>query len=153
MESWVFKCNGWQCWIPATADPEMHRNFLFLILHSPKLLLFLCRWLFWQSVCLLPPFVLAAFLCHCSNNWLLQMWHQGFLWDSTVSLNFWERMYFLLGIVHEWYFLHSLQAVYLVVEIYFTLILFSLWENCNRLSCKYVLMLACGFMCKHTHWK
>lgn len=106
------------------------------------------------TVCPLLPFVLAVPLCHRSNNWLLQMWHQGFLLNSTLSLKFWERRYLLLGIVYTWMvFLACTSSCILGHWNYFTLLLFSLWENHNRLSCKFVLMLACGFMCKHTHWQ
>lgn len=106
------------------------------------------------KVCLLLPFVLAASLCPCSNNCLLQMWHQSFPLASTVSLNFWELNYFLLGIVCSWLvFLACSSSCMLGHWNYFTRLLFSLWENCNRLSCKCVLMLACRFMYKRTRWQ
>lgn len=128
-------CRSWDAFVFSFFCISFSKAFAFTL------------WIIILTVCLLPTFLLATSLCHCPNNWLLQMSDQGFLLDSTVSLDAWELMYFLLGIVCAWMVFLVCSSSYILGHWnYFTLLLFSLWENCNRLSCKCVLMLACGFM-------
>lgn len=95
------------------------------------------------TVCLSSPTLyLGCLSLAFSNNWLLQMCTSVFCWSLTSE----RYCIFYWGLfVHERYFLHDLQAVYLVIEI--ILRCFCLWKTvtdclANVSSCQHVDLCA-----------